>query len=85
MNFLSRFFSPADPEPAPRRKRDWRTKALEKAAERYAKPFKCGATNMPREVFRGKEKVIADSPEIPQPSPKLVTVADFKQKAGGAK
>lgn len=34
-------------------KRDWRTKELKKASEKYGKPWKCGPVKHAREVFTG--------------------------------
>ena len=46
----------ADAEPARKRKpqgKDWRDRAIQKAAFRYGKPFKCAADGVPREVLLG--------------------------------
>lgn len=43
-------------EPARKRKaqaKDWRERAVQKAAIRYGKPFKCAADGVPREVLLG--------------------------------
>lgn len=52
-----------------------REEKLRAASERYGKPFKCGPTSLPREVFRGKVIVVAQGPEVPtSSSPKLILV-----------
>lgn len=39
----------------PRSKRDWRERALQKAAAKYGKPFKCAAQGLDREIMVAPE------------------------------
>jgi hypothetical protein len=41
---------------------------LKEAARKYAKPFKCAANGLPREIFDGRDYVTVDTPNAQPPA-----------------
>lgn len=71
----------AEPSPKSRARKDWRDRAVQKAAARYGKPFKCAPDGVPREVLLGNcaERVI----EL-RCTPRTAKVSQFPKSAAGA-
>lgn len=74
----------AESEAAQKRKtqrKDWRDRAVQKAALKYGKPFKCAADGVPREVLLGnRESRVIELRSAPHPA----TVTQFPKHASAS-